>query len=110
MSLIKIGRSIKALLIILIFSVIQITVLLFSLSRALKAKTERLESGLPPSLTERVFEILSGVLMFPLNFVQEILPSATVGGYWGYILLGLNSLLWGLFLYHVYIYVKPKRT
>lgn len=110
MSIKVLGRSIKAVLLILIFSVAQITVLLFSLSRALSEKTERLESGLPVSFSERVFEIISGVLMFPLNFIQEVLPAASAGGYWGYMLLALNSLLWGFFLFHIYVYLKPRES
>ena len=109
MSLKVMGRSLKAILLILIFSVAQITVLLFSLSRALSEKTARLESGLPVSFTERIFEIISGVLMFPLNFIQEVIPAASSGGYWGYILLAINSLLWGFFIFHVYVYIKPQK-
>jgi len=104
------GKSIKAILIILILSVAQIIVLLFSLSRVINYKTQRLDSGLPPTFIERIFEFISNIFLFPLSFFQEILPLALVGGPWGYILLGINSLLWGLFFYHVYVYVKPRKT
>ncbi len=110
MSFTLLGKSVKAILIILIFSVAQIIVLLFSLSRVVSYKTQRLESGLPPSFIERVFEFISNIFFFPLNFFQEVLPLASVGGPWGYILLGINSLLWGLFFYHVYVFISPRNT
>jgi len=104
------GKSIKAVLIILIFSVVQIIVLLFSLSRVVSYKTDRLDSGLPPTFIEHVFEFISNIFLFPLNLFHEVLPLSSVGGPWGYILLGINSLLWGLFFYHIYVYVKPRHT
>ena len=108
MSFTLLGKSIKAILIILILSVAQIIVLLFSLSHVVSYKTERLDSGLPPTIIERVFEFVSNVFLFPLNFFQEVLPLASVGGPWGYVLLGINSFIWGLFLYHVYVYIKQR--
>lgn len=110
MSFTLLGKSVKALLIILILSVAQIVVLLFSLSRVISYKTERLDSGLPASFVERMFEFISNIFLFPLNFFQEVLPLVSVGGPWGYVLLGVNSLLWGLFFYHVYVHIKPRNT
>ena len=110
LSLSLLGKSVKAFLLILILSVAHITLVLFSLSRLLGLKTQRLESVLPPTYGERVLEILTGVLLFPLNFIQEVLPLASMGGHWGYVLLGLNSLLWGFFLYHVYVFIRPRNV
>jgi hypothetical protein len=110
LSLSLLGKSIKAFLIILILSVAQFTLLVFSLARGISLKTDRLDSGLSPSYTERLFELITNILLFPLNFIQEVLPLASIGGYWGYVLLGLNSLLWGLFLYHVYVFMRFRNS
>jgi hypothetical protein len=110
LSLSLLGKSIKAFLIILILSVAQFTLLVFSLARGISLKTDRLDSGLSPSYTERLFELITNILLFPLNFIQEVLPLASIGGYWGYVLLGLNSLLWGLVLYHVYAFIRFRNS
>jgi len=93
LSLSFLGKSIKAFLIILILSVAQITLLLFSFTHVIGSKTDRLNSGLPPSYLERIYELLTNILLFPLNFIREVLPLASITGPWGYTLLGINSLL-----------------
>jgi len=110
LSLSLLGKSIKAFLIILILSVAQFTFLVFSLARGISLKTGRLDSGLPPSYAERIFELITNILLFPLNFIQEVLPLASITGQWGYVLPGLNSLLWGLVLYHVYVFMRFRNS
>ena len=106
----QVSRSIKAFLIILILAVAHFTLLLYSLSRVIGLKTDRLDSGLPPAFPERIFELTANILLFPLNFIREVLPAASVAGHWGYVLLGINSLLCGLFLYHVYVFIRFRNT
>ncbi len=48
--------------------------------------------------------IVLGVLTFPLNFFLEVMPADWLPGLWGYIPFVLNSILWGMALFHVVIF------
>lgn len=104
LSISLVGKRIRAVVIILILSAAHSALVLYLLTLDTGYKAERLNGGLA-SYIERMLDILTNILLFPLSFMLEVLPQASFPGLWGYIPFGLNSLLWGLGFYHVFIFI-----
>ncbi len=66
----------------------------------------RFDSGGEPTISERMLGLVLDVLLFPAGFILEFIPASVFPGLWGYIPFFLNSLFWGIGLFHLLVFVN----
>ena len=72
-----------------------LTVVLFGVAAGMSLS--RLDSGGAPSLLEQAASLVTDVLLLPVaRPVIEFAPASWNPGLWGYLILVLNSAIWGM--------------
>ena len=111
----KFRMRLRSIFTILVLTVLHFFTCIFLLITVFGNSMGRLDKGGEPAFHERMLDIILSALLFPVEFILERLPSSAFPGLWGYIPFFLNSLLWGLGLYHLLVYmyigiIKRGRT
>ena len=82
---------------IAVLTAVHFVVMFVSLLASFGTSMDRFDSGRTVTVAEGVVAGLHQVLIFPIMPFLKFIP-LRVPGLWGYIPLGLNSLLWGVLL------------
>lgn len=70
----------------------------------------RFETGEPPSVSEAMLGAVVKLLDFPVLITIDFMPSTWFPGLWGYIPFAANSVLWGVCIYYVVLFVLQRRV
>ena len=79
-----------------------------ALPLAFSAGMARSDSGLAPTLTEKVLDASVLVLYFPWVHLAHQIPRGLFPGLWGYLPVFLNSAFWAVVLTYAYLWLRGK--